>query len=291
MGVFSPAGYLKGLGWKGPGEGLNDNPHARAKPITVPQKKTLSGVGKDRDTAFPWWEMVFATVATKVGGDAVSALSRPPLPLSPFSQRLASSLLTPAQTKEHHRTSTGIISHLPPPKPSAYASGSGGINLDALGDAKMEAARRQLYSGFMRGGAIGGSMEEAVVEGKGKGKEVEKKRKRDVDTSSEEEEVVVKPSKEERRAARKQRKLDSAAASDSSLVLVSTPSTPLPDEQPSKKKKRKVPATTPYLSPEEAREAEKEAYRESREIARRAAKEERKLERVVRRALRAGREE
>lgn len=25
-------------------------------------------MGKDRDTAFPWWEMVFANVAGKVGG-------------------------------------------------------------------------------------------------------------------------------------------------------------------------------------------------------------------------------
>lgn len=65
MSKFSPAGYLRGLGWGGPGEGLNDSPNARAKPITVAQKKTLSGVGKDRDTAFPWWEMVFATVASK----------------------------------------------------------------------------------------------------------------------------------------------------------------------------------------------------------------------------------
>lgn len=65
MSKFSPAQYLRGLGWGGPGEGLNDSPHARAKPVTVAQKKTLSGVGKDRDTAFPWWEMVFATVASK----------------------------------------------------------------------------------------------------------------------------------------------------------------------------------------------------------------------------------
>ena len=70
--VFSPAGYLRGLGWNGPGSSLQpNNVHARAKPITIPQKKTLSGVGKDRDTAYPWWEMVFATVATKVSGDKV----------------------------------------------------------------------------------------------------------------------------------------------------------------------------------------------------------------------------
>lgn len=69
---FNPSAYLKGLGWKGPGAGLNDSPHARARPVIAAQKKSLSGVGKDRDTAFPWWEIVFANVATKVGsGDKV----------------------------------------------------------------------------------------------------------------------------------------------------------------------------------------------------------------------------
>lgn len=73
--VFSPAGYLRGLGWGGPGVSLQpENIHARAKPITIAQKKTLSGLGKDRDIAYPWWEMVFATVATKVSGEKVSHL-------------------------------------------------------------------------------------------------------------------------------------------------------------------------------------------------------------------------
>lgn len=72
--VFSPANYLRGLGWSGPGTSLQpDNVHARIKPILIPQKKTLGGVGKDRDTAYPWWEMVFATVAGKVKGDNVSS--------------------------------------------------------------------------------------------------------------------------------------------------------------------------------------------------------------------------
>lgn len=43
MVAFSPAAYLRGLGWGGPGEGLNDSPNARAKALTVPMKKTLSG--------------------------------------------------------------------------------------------------------------------------------------------------------------------------------------------------------------------------------------------------------
>lgn len=75
---FSPAGYLKGLGWTGEGTGLTDAPHARARPVTVAHKKTLAGVGKDRDTAFPWWEAVFANVAGKVGADKVSERSARP---------------------------------------------------------------------------------------------------------------------------------------------------------------------------------------------------------------------
>lgn len=84
--VFSPSNYLRGLGWSGPGTSLQpDNIHARVKPITVPQKKTLAGVGKDRDTAYPWWEMVFANVANKVSGvDKVRSMTFPPSCDSPF---------------------------------------------------------------------------------------------------------------------------------------------------------------------------------------------------------------
>lgn len=72
---FNPSAYLRGLGWEGPGKALNDAPGARARPVTVAKKNGLTGVGKDRDTAFPWWEMVFATVATKVSGDKVRSRS------------------------------------------------------------------------------------------------------------------------------------------------------------------------------------------------------------------------
>jgi len=67
MPSFDSATYLRGLGWAGAGSSLNGDPNGRAKPVTVAQKKTLAGVGRDRDTAFPWWEMVFSSVAGKVG--------------------------------------------------------------------------------------------------------------------------------------------------------------------------------------------------------------------------------
>lgn len=46
--------YLVKQGWGGKGTGLRHG--AIARPVTVTQKKTLSGVGKDRDEAFPFWD-------------------------------------------------------------------------------------------------------------------------------------------------------------------------------------------------------------------------------------------
>ena len=46
--------YLVKQGWGGKGIGLRHG--AIARPVTIAQKKTLSGVGKDRDEAFPFWD-------------------------------------------------------------------------------------------------------------------------------------------------------------------------------------------------------------------------------------------
>ena len=46
--------YLVSQGWAGKGSGLRHG--AIAKPITLTQKKTLAGVGKDRDEAIPFWD-------------------------------------------------------------------------------------------------------------------------------------------------------------------------------------------------------------------------------------------
>lgn len=46
--------YLVAQGWSGKGNGLRKG--AISKPITVNQKKTLAGLGKDRDEAFPFWD-------------------------------------------------------------------------------------------------------------------------------------------------------------------------------------------------------------------------------------------
>lgn len=46
--------FLVAQGWSGKGTGLRQG--AITRPITVSQKKTLSGIGKDRDEAFPFWD-------------------------------------------------------------------------------------------------------------------------------------------------------------------------------------------------------------------------------------------
>jgi len=74
MSKFNPGDYLKGLGWKGEGTGLHEG--SRAKPVTVAKKTSLSGLGKDRDVAFPWWEMVFKNVAGKVGATSSTTTDR-----------------------------------------------------------------------------------------------------------------------------------------------------------------------------------------------------------------------
>ena len=46
--------YLLAQGWSGKGTGLRQG--AISRPLAIPQKKTLSGLGKDRDEAFPFWD-------------------------------------------------------------------------------------------------------------------------------------------------------------------------------------------------------------------------------------------
>lgn len=46
--------HLVAQGWSGKGNGLRHG--AITKPVTVVQKKTLAGIGKDRDEAFPFWD-------------------------------------------------------------------------------------------------------------------------------------------------------------------------------------------------------------------------------------------
>lgn len=46
--------YLTSYGWSGLGTGLRNG--AIDRPLAIPPKKNLSGLGKDRDDAFPFWD-------------------------------------------------------------------------------------------------------------------------------------------------------------------------------------------------------------------------------------------
>lgn len=46
--------FLVAQGWGGKGTGLRQGGISR--PLAIPQKKTLAGLGKDRDEAFPFWD-------------------------------------------------------------------------------------------------------------------------------------------------------------------------------------------------------------------------------------------
>lgn len=55
------AGYLAAQGWQGHGTPLDGNEgRGLRKPIVIPQKRTLGGIGKERDRAVEWWDDIFA---------------------------------------------------------------------------------------------------------------------------------------------------------------------------------------------------------------------------------------
>ncbi|KAI0320541.1 hypothetical protein OF83DRAFT_1052928, partial [Amylostereum chailletii] len=138
--------YLRNQGWSGKGTGLRHGSISR--PLTIPQKRTLAGVGKDRDEAFPFWDHVFAAAATaiqvKLANDDDSSV------------RTES---TPAP--QLNRTSTGILSNRRPLEGTPATSGSSTPTLDPsnsnaprlslIATAKKEAAKRGLYSRFFKG--------------------------------------------------------------------------------------------------------------------------------------------
>ncbi|KAJ3836491.1 hypothetical protein F5878DRAFT_653074 [Lentinula raphanica] len=226
--------YLVAQGWSGKGNGLRKG--AIAKPITVNQKKTLAGLGKDRDEAFPFWDHLFsaASQAIKVKIDDSDASDSDEL------QSNAAPTL--------RRTTTGILSNRRPVDvtPSSISgistpdcSSSEAPRLSLIALAKREAAKRNLYSRFYRGAILiseeddprspnsGGSTpptpppaQEPVLsrsKSKGKGKEEEqaqvdgkkekkRKKKRKVEDVQNDEVEGRAESKEERRERKRRKK-------------------------------------------------------------------------------------
>ncbi|EMD39807.1 hypothetical protein CERSUDRAFT_121987 [Gelatoporia subvermispora B] len=148
--------YLVSQGWEGKGSGLRQG--AISRPITISQKKSLSGIGKDRDEAFPFWDHVFEAAAINI------------------QVKLYDSDDSDDDSKEAvflQRTKTGIISNRRPKTGTSALSGSAtpttadssGMTprYSVMAAAKQEAARRTLYSMFFRGPILGSDFDELPV--------------------------------------------------------------------------------------------------------------------------------
>ncbi|KAK1226295.1 hypothetical protein PQX77_010768 [Marasmius sp. AFHP31] len=143
--------YLVSQGWSGKGTGLRAG--AITRPIAVSQKKTLAGLGKDRDEAFPFWDHLFSaaskSIQVKISNDSDDSDSDP-----------ADDTSVPLLK----RTTTGILSNRRPTSVTpATTSGTStpaapqmdGPKLSLIALAKREAAKRNLYSRFYRGPVLG----------------------------------------------------------------------------------------------------------------------------------------
>lgn len=144
--------YLVAQGWKGTGKALREG--AINRPVVIAQKKTLAGVGRDRDEAFPFWDHVFTVTATSINVKLCNDDDNESV------DTLPSGSSTPLD-----RTSTGILSNKPKKvglsvleTPTALQS----TRLSIVALAKREAARRALYSRFFRGPALSPDAETGV---------------------------------------------------------------------------------------------------------------------------------
>ncbi|KAL7004163.1 hypothetical protein EMMF5_006290 [Cystobasidiomycetes sp. EMM_F5] len=159
MTTFSPSSYLTSQGWAGNGHGLRKG--SLKKPVTVAHKTNLKGIGKDRDTGYAWWDDVFSIVASKTASS--SAASSVESNNTSRNNSREGSVAT-----DLRKTSTGIFSARPPPAKShsivdtatpvnVKPSTNGYFNTDIIAQAKLEAARRELYSRFLRGKPLTGT--------------------------------------------------------------------------------------------------------------------------------------
>lgn len=124
--------FLVSQGWEGVGVPLDGKAgKGLKKPLAITQKKTLSGIGKDRDRADDWWNSIFTAGA--------KSLSIGPSPAS-------SGASTPTLDKSKPSTSTTSWSM------GERSAASATMSLSSL--AKREHARKTLMSNFVRGKPI-----------------------------------------------------------------------------------------------------------------------------------------
>ncbi|KAJ7459961.1 hypothetical protein FB451DRAFT_1405837 [Mycena latifolia] len=139
--------YLVSQGWTGSGTGLRQG--AISRPLAIPQKKNLAGLGKERDEAFPFWDHLFSAASKSIQIKLSSEEDSDAEPNASVSLK---------------RTTTGILSNRRPVT-GAPADSSGSTTPDDVADtsqrlsllatAKREAAKRGLYSRFFRGPVLG----------------------------------------------------------------------------------------------------------------------------------------
>ncbi|KAJ4482003.1 hypothetical protein J3R30DRAFT_3368459 [Lentinula aciculospora] len=229
--------YLVAQGWSGKGNGLRKG--AIAKPIAVNPKKTLAGLGKDRDEAFPFWDHVFSVASQAItvridDSDASDSVLNDSL----------QDEINPSVAPVLRRTTTGILSNLRPVNvtptstsgtstPNLSSSGVPRLSLVAI--AKREAAKRNLYSRFYRGAILApevdldplvgsatstpSALPPVILSSKAKskqkakeervttgGKKKEKKNKRKVEELEKEDDEVDKVESKAERRERKRRK-------------------------------------------------------------------------------------
>ncbi|KAG8948965.1 hypothetical protein FRC04_009166 [Tulasnella sp. 424] len=155
------ATHLASQGWGGAGKPLRAGPNALARPIVGVQKKTLGGVGKDRDDAFAFWDQLSylaQSIKIKLHNDSdteeepsTRASSSPPPPqidrtsTGLISNRRPTGSQTPTISTSTSGTSTPVT---PGPPPS-------GPRVSLMAEAKKQAARLELYRRFYVGPVIG----------------------------------------------------------------------------------------------------------------------------------------
>ncbi|WVQ96609.1 hypothetical protein IAU59_003714 [Kwoniella sp. CBS 9459] len=140
---FDPAAHLHKHGWKGKGTALKHGHSTR--PLAVVQKKTLSGIGKDRDEAVPFWDHIFAaTAASLFSASPTPAPSNSGSPgPGPSSSSWAPSPLNVDSRGNKLAPAPGDLTVGSAAKPK--------LSINATARAGKELARRGLYSRFLRG--------------------------------------------------------------------------------------------------------------------------------------------
>ncbi|PBK74930.1 hypothetical protein ARMSODRAFT_497359 [Armillaria solidipes] len=141
--------FLVSQGWSGKGTGLRQG--AITRPVIVNQKKTLSGIGKDRDEAFPFWDHLFSAAAKSIQ-----------VKISSDDDDESETAVSTEATLTLKRTTTGILCNRRP-LGGTLVSSSGTSTPDSdfmprlslLAMAKREAAKRGLYARFFRGPVLG----------------------------------------------------------------------------------------------------------------------------------------